>query len=116
MLNDRRKFADTFWFTLFHEIGHIMNGDYGITFENNKNQTECDADHYAQNKLIPRHKYEEFIKNKLFFTEEMIRDFAKEINRDPGIVLGRLQNDGLISFKEQELSAKLRQKYKVLIV
>ena len=30
MVNDRRLYADSFWFTLFHEIGHIMNGDYGI--------------------------------------------------------------------------------------
>ncbi len=116
MVNDRRKYADTFWFTLFHEIGHIINGDYGITFENNKNLAECDADYYAQNKLIPLDKYEEFIGRRQLFTEEVIRDFAEEIDRDPGIVLGRLQNDGLVSFKERDLSDKLRQKYKVLIV
>ena len=28
MVNDRRFYSDTFWFTLFHEIGHIINGDY----------------------------------------------------------------------------------------
>lgn len=33
MVNDRRLNADSFWFTLFHEIGHIINGDYGISFE-----------------------------------------------------------------------------------
>ena len=33
MMNDRRLNADTFWFTLFHEIGHIINGDLGITFD-----------------------------------------------------------------------------------
>lgn len=116
MVNDRKKYADTFWFTLFHEIGHIINGDYGITFENNKNLAESDADYYAQNKLIPLDKYEEFIRRRQLFTEEVIRDFAEEIDRDPGIVLGRLQNDGLVSFKERDLSDKLRQKYKVLIV
>lgn len=31
MVNDRRLNSDTFWFTLFHEIGHIMNGDFGIS-------------------------------------------------------------------------------------
>ncbi|MDO4299416.1 MAG: ImmA/IrrE family metallo-endopeptidase [Lachnospiraceae bacterium] len=44
MVNDRRHYADTFWFTLFHEIGHIMSGDYGITFRENKNQSEDEAD------------------------------------------------------------------------
>lgn len=33
MVNDRRLNSDTFWFTLFHEIGHIIHGDYGISFE-----------------------------------------------------------------------------------
>ena len=23
----RQSYADIFWFTLFHEIGHILNGD-----------------------------------------------------------------------------------------
>lgn len=30
MVNDRRGYADTLWFTLFHEIGHVINKDYGI--------------------------------------------------------------------------------------
>lgn len=116
MVNDRRKYADTFWFTLFHEIGHIINGDYGITFRDNKNENECDADFYAQRKLIPQGKYEKFIDRHPFLDEMSIRHFADEINRDPGIVLGRLQNDGLISFKEKRLSSRLRHRYKVSII
>ena len=27
LMTTRRKYADIFWFTLFHEIGHIINGD-----------------------------------------------------------------------------------------
>ena len=33
MVKDRRLYSDTFWFTLLHEIGHIINKDYGISFE-----------------------------------------------------------------------------------
>lgn len=62
MVNDRRHFADTFWFTLFHEIGHIMNDDYGITFCGNQNSSEDKADLYTQRKLIPQEQYEAFIK------------------------------------------------------
>lgn len=116
MVNDRRHFADTFWFTLFHEIGHIMNGDYGITFKNNRNESEDNADIYAQQKLIPEQQYSDFINSHKSFTEETIRSFAKSINRDPGIVLGRLQNDRKIPFSEKALSANLRHKYKVTIV
>lgn len=113
MVNDRRHFADTFWFTLFHEIGHIINDDYGITFKDNTNIAENKADIYAQEKLIPQKPYDTFIKCNTSFNETCIKAFADSINRDPGIVLGRLQNDGKLSFAETTLSDKLRHKYKI---
>lgn len=116
MVNDRRHYADTFWFTMFHEIGHIMNSDYGITFESNKNQIESNADLYAQRKLIPQEEYELFIKENQEFDEYIIEKFAKKIKRDSGIVLGRLQNDGKVSYKETALSNRLRHRYKVTII
>lgn len=112
MVNDRRGYADTFWFTMFHEIGHIINGDYGITLKDDN--TEDEADIYAQNKLIPREQYEAFIKKYSSFNEIVIRKFAASIERDPGIVYGRLQNDDKIPYSESIISSKLRKKYKVL--
>ena len=38
-MTTRRKFADEFWFTLFHEIGHILNGDFEKDFNLNKTST-----------------------------------------------------------------------------
>lgn len=115
MVNDRRHYADTFWFTLFHEIGHIMNSDYGVTFKNNKDESEHEADLYAQNKLIPGQQYMEFVKRNKVFDEKCIREFADSINQDPGIVFGRLQNDGKIPYTDTELSENLRHKYNVII-
>lgn len=115
MVNDRRHYADTFWFTLFHEIGHIMNGDYGMTFKDNKNQSEDEADIYAQDSLIPRKEYEQFLHRNRIFDEKSIREFAESIDQDPGIVFGRLQNDGKIPFTETTLSDKLRYKYQVSV-
>ena len=80
MVNDRRHFADTFWFTLFHEIGHIMNGDYGITFKDNKNESEDEADLYAQQRLIPQKQYEEFTNSHSVFDERTICQFAEHIH------------------------------------
>ena len=93
LVNDRRHYADTFWFTLFHEIGHILNGDLGVSFHD---EAEDEADHYAQMKLIPQERYEEFIQQHQYFDETIIYQFAEEINRDPGIVLGRLLRDKLV--------------------
>ncbi|HAV90653.1 MAG TPA: addiction module antidote protein, HigA family [Eubacterium sp.] len=44
MVNDRRLNADSFWFTLLHEIGHILNGDYGISFEKETGEEEILVD------------------------------------------------------------------------
>lgn len=111
MVNDRRLNADSFWFTLFHEIGHIMNGDYGISFERENGEQEDLADRYAEDSLIPAGRYQEFLSKKQFDLHT-ITVFADQINRDPGIVLGRLQNDGIIRFDDWTMKP-LRHKYKI---
>lgn len=55
MVNDRRLNSDSFWFTLFHEIGHVMNGDYGISFEKELGEKEEAADRYAESMLNKKH-------------------------------------------------------------
>ena len=112
MVNDRRHYADTFWFTLFHEIGHILNGDFGVSF---RDETEDEADHYAQTKLIPQERYEKFIQQHDYFDEPIICQFAREIDRDPGIVLGRLLRDKLVPETDMRLKNKLRHSYNVVI-
>lgn len=114
MVNDRRAYSDTFWFTLFHEIGHIMNGDYGLTFSNENEGKEDNADLYARNMLIPQKEFQKFSEEN-DYSEDAIRKFAKEINRDPGIVLGRLQNDREIPYTDVSLSRALKHKYKVVM-
>ncbi len=110
MVNDRRHDADTFWFTLFHEIGHILNGDLGVSFNG---EAEDEADHYARTALIPQEQYETFIRQHQYFDESHIRGFAEEIDRDPGIVLGRLLKDQLVPENNMRLKNNLRQKFTV---
>lgn len=114
MVDDRGKYADTFWFTLFHEIGHVMNGDFGVSFYTEvEGETELAADEYVQNTLIPSEKYSEFVQTGEAYTAESIRQFAVSIDRDPGIVLGRLKRDEYVPYAETMLSHELRHKYKV---
>ncbi|WP_248405364.1 ImmA/IrrE family metallo-endopeptidase [Butyrivibrio fibrisolvens] len=113
MVNDRRLYADTFWFTLFHEIGHIMNGDFGISFDKEKGEIEERADIYAQNMLINPTDYKEFLRENRFDTSS-IKRFAEKIGRDPGIVLGRLQNDKKVGYTDRTLNM-LRRRYKVVV-
>ncbi len=61
----RRSFADEFWFTLFHEIGHILNGDIlntqFIDYADSKSNMEDKADKFASNTLINEEDYNKFI-------------------------------------------------------
>lgn len=111
MVNDRRLYADTFWFTLFHEIGHILRGDYGVSFDMEMGENEKLADEYARNRLIPSEQYDEFISHQIF-SPQSIRDFSKSIHRDPGIVLGRLQKDGIVGYNDAKMNA-LKKQYKL---
>ena len=113
MVNDRRLNSDTFWFTLFHEIGHIMNGDYGISFDSESGRREEIADKYAEDMLIPHDEYQLFVAADKF-DRQSICDFAQEIDRDPGIVIGRLLNDGKVNYNDWSLN-QLRHKYRVKI-
>ena len=112
MVNDRRHYADTFWFTMFHEIGHILNGDLGISF---KGEKEGEADLYARRALIPQEQYEEFTRKNQHFNEALIRIFAESIDRDPGIVLGRLMKDEKVAHTDANLTKRLRHSYNVVI-
>ncbi len=100
-LTIRGKRADTFWFTLFHEIAHILNDDYKsrfVDFNSVQNEIENRADEFAKNILIDPKKYRDFIFNDRFYKWDGIVQFAQEIQVEPFIVLGRLQNDGLLDW------------------
>ncbi len=101
-LSLRYKFNDIFWFTFFHELGHILLHNKKSSFidiinEKNKDKIEIEADTFASNKLIPEKYYKEFIKNKIF-TEKSIKEFAKKLDISPSIVVGRLHYDKLIPY------------------
>lgn len=119
-LNDRRKYADTFWFALFHELGHVLQQRIKVLLVSEKNKAgletneliqrlENDADEFSQDVLIPRIKYNDFVcKNQGCFTEEKIRGFAKEIDILPGIVVGRLQRDQYLGYQTALNAMKIK--------
>lgn len=109
MINSKNSNTDSFWFTLFHEIGHIINGDFGVSFENEVGKEEEIANRFAEDMLIPRSEYFKFL-SEACFTVESILKFADKINRDPGIILGRLQNDKIIRYDDCRFK-ELRRKY-----
>lgn len=109
MVNDRNNNFDSFWFTLFHEISYMINGDFGISFENDNTIEEQKANQFAEEKLVPQNLYNNFI-SKGVSTTKSILSFSKKINTDPGIILGRLQNDKIIRYDDVKFKS-LRKKY-----
>ena len=102
-LTIRGKRADRFWFTLFHEIAHILNGDYKtrfVDFDSVHGKEEQLADQYARDTLIPPNKYREFILSGDCTSWNKITAFAKAIDVETFIVLGRLQNDEILDWSD----------------
>ncbi|WP_027216891.1 HigA family addiction module antitoxin [Butyrivibrio fibrisolvens] len=93
-LTARGKDADKFWFSLFHELAHIILGHIG-QLNGTSDEDESDADKWSRDTLIPVVDYEKFIEDNNFSAYN-IRSFAKKQGVAPGIVVGRLQNEGLI--------------------
>ena len=99
----RGKRADSFWFTLFHEIAHIINGDYKtrfVDFDSVQGKAEHIANQFASNVLIPPEQYREFILSSDCTSWKNIEAFAEAVGVKPFIVLGRLQNDGYIDWSD----------------
>jgi len=96
----RRKSNDHFWFTFFHEAGHILRHGKKEVFiynDENESQKEDEADRFARKFLVDTKEYQKFVKNKKI-TQSSIQNFAYEQNLDPGIIVGFLQHDEQIKY------------------
>lgn len=105
MMSLRGSWADIFWFSLFHELGHIILHDKRKTFLENGStdpewkKQEDEADVFAQKTLIPPREFAKF-KSSCDFSESSIEAFSRAINIAPGIVTGRLQHEKLLSYQK----------------
>lgn len=90
------KDADKFWFSLFHELGHILLGHINQP-NGTTEKDEADADNFAKEVLIPTVEFNAFT-SKNDFTKASIITFAQKQNILCGIVIGRLQKEGYINY------------------
>jgi len=101
-------YADMFWFTLFHEIGHLLlhgKKEKFLEFQNEKGgylsgsqEKEKEADTFASNSLISPKLYQDFVQSGDFSRPAIIK-FAKDVRVHPGIIAGRLCHDKKINWK-----------------
>jgi HTH-type transcriptional regulator/antitoxin HigA len=105
----RYKTDDQLWFTFFHELAHIILHRKKRAFivdnavddlsdrviDPEMQGYEAEANQFAADTLIPPGALSEFLRARTF-TNESIYDFAEKIGVGPGILVGRLQHDGLL--------------------
>lgn len=107
----RGKYSDVFWFTLFHELGHIINGDTINTyfdFYSSSSFAELKADEFAKNALLDSELYSEFIMKGNYNSITEIKKLARLCNVEPFVVIGRLMKEGFIDWSDY---SAYRKKY-----
>ncbi len=95
-LTARGKDTDKFWFSLFHELAHIALGHVGQP-DDISEYDEKAADKWAGDTLISFEDFEAFRRNK-DYSEKNVLQFAKIQGIAPGIVVGRMQMEGMIEY------------------
>nr|MBC8394341.1 ImmA/IrrE family metallo-endopeptidase [Deltaproteobacteria bacterium] len=92
LLNLRGKMEDQFWFSFFHEAGHILHDskkDLYINDESIDDPRERKANEFAAEILIPRDRDPKIVKLR---SKADIICFADNEGISPGIVVGRFQH------------------------
>jgi HTH-type transcriptional regulator/antitoxin HigA len=102
-LSLRYKTDDQFWFTLFHELVHVLlHGKKEVWIEDEapgdagaEDPAEQEANRLAADLLIPR-SHDKQLRTLRSLPD--VRAFAKEIGIAPGIVVGRLHRDHILRY------------------
>ena len=102
-LTDRYKRNDVFWFTFFHEAGHILlHGKKDIFLENidypdRLTKKELEADNFAVKWTFTEEEEKEVMQAGPL-DMDMIGSFAEKFNTHPAIILGRFQHKKLLPY------------------
>ncbi len=100
----RHKRIDNFAFNLLHELGHVflhLTNDNTVDFIDYENDNqkyknsseEKQANEFASNHLIDAKVWALFKNDEIDLTDSIIKQFAKQQNIHPAIVLGRLGHE-----------------------
>lgn len=97
-LSNLYKRNDIFWFTFYHEAGHIIKHGKnakknvfveGLTYTDEELIKENEADEFAIKYMLTREQ-EDIIKEHLPLKKLAILEFAKRFHTHPAIIVGRL--------------------------
>lgn len=111
MLSFRYLSDDHFWFSFFHEAGHLtLHNNKSIFLEGGDFCTgseEDEANQFASQQLVPD-EYQEEMRNLPVNMRAVVR-FARKIGISPGIVVGQLQHLGIFTRRQlNDLKVKFK--------
>jgi Plasmid maintenance system antidote protein len=92
LLNLRGKMEDQFWFSFFHEAGHILYDSKKDVYINDgslDDPRELNANKFAAETLIPHDREQEIIHLR---SHAEVKQIAHELGISSGIVVGRFQH------------------------
>lgn len=104
LLSLRYKRVDNFWFTLLHELAHLLRhkdhgeasfvdewlGDVSPEGDDHSQALEREANELANSWLIPADRLSSWFRSRHHYSKADIESFASELGVHPGIVVGRL--------------------------
>jgi len=96
-LSLRHRANDHFWFTLFHELGHLVLHKKTAVFvdddgaDEGDGKAEAEADEFAEEKLVGRMKLGAFCNQRPRSRAE-VEALAESVGIHPGVVVGMLQH------------------------
>ena len=100
-MSSKEKRYDVFWFSFFHEIGHILlHGKKeffleNVEYDDKEAKKELEADNFAANVLLKPEQEEDIVANG-DYSAEVIKSYAAKFATHPSIIVGRLQHHRLI--------------------
>jgi len=102
-ISGRHKRNDIFWFTIFHEIGHILlHGKKSVFLETDESGLldklkEDQADEFAKSWTFSKDEETLFIADAPITTKK-IMSWASKFGTHPGQIVGRLQKEGMLPY------------------
>jgi HTH-type transcriptional regulator/antitoxin HigA len=99
-LSLRHQWEDHFWFSFFHEAGHVLRGGKRTGFIDEPQQANTDPDEEEANRFATTTLIPPVYESELRALEglDAIQAFAGRIGLPPAIVVGRLHHEGLLPY------------------
>lgn len=109
-ITDRQKDYNAFWFTLYHELAHIIyHGKKDIFIDGLESikpdeDKEAEANAFASRMLLSTKERNELEKYPAF-DRDLILQLSEKFKRHPGIIVSQLQRNGMVGYGNVRLNS-----------